>query len=771
MSGAYDFGNLSPIEFESLVADLLGEELSLTFETFAEGADKGIDARYASAKGNIIVQAKHYKGSSWSDLESAAKKEHSTVVKLGPKIYHFITSQNLTPLRKDKLTQHLNHPSVQTGNIRGRTELNALLKKHGNVEKRNLKLWLSSSAVLQRLLTNDIAVFTEATLEGISRVLKVFVENPSLPRAANILNKQHCLIISGPPGVGKTTLAQILAAEYCDEGWELVALNSIEDGHRAFLPDKKQVFIFDDFLGSIKLDQFALSRDDNRVAKFMELVSGRADKRLILTTRKYILQAATQMSEALDEDKLDLREMVLNLDVYTREIKARILYNHLYHSGLGEEYIIALIEAGKIQKIVDHAHYMPRIIEWMTDHLRFEKTNPLDYPDKFMVALDNPDKIWEKPFRDHISQEARILLYCMYFSSRTTYWTRGFDLAELKPFFENALDTFSISKDDSLQDTRFQDALRELNSSFVVLQSGKVDFINPSIQDFLSRQVEDPALLSKLASSVPTFGHLVALWGAAKTRFKNNKTKQSLLAKSVLSAVRKNKVGGRIGLENIAFALGDMVLLSKNYDFVFFLRSGGLGGQIWLYEVELPNLIDELMFGRFSGLPHAQAYGRLLRIQLYKYLSDRPSILEVQELGALAENLNMYREELPEWIKEAFLEAVEESIDSLQPDDIGIGSDPESTISDWLEQIDKIHGYLGYAVDGWKRDDLENFLSAIQVQHDIELETYKNEGVLRRSSASASGLPNQGASPSPSGAQIGGFSDEQLGSMFASLKK
>ena len=62
MSDVYDFGNLSPIEFEALVADLLGEELSITFETFSEGADGGIDARYACAKGDIIVQAKHYKG-------------------------------------------------------------------------------------------------------------------------------------------------------------------------------------------------------------------------------------------------------------------------------------------------------------------------------------------------------------------------------------------------------------------------------------------------------------------------------------------------------------------------------------------------------------------------------------------------------------------------------------------------------------------------------------------------------------------------------------
>lgn len=771
MSDTYDFGSLSPIEFEALVADLLGEELSITFETFSEGTDGGIDARYASAKGDIIVQAKHYKGSTWSDLETAAKKELPKIVALEPKVYHFVTSQKLTPTRKKALATHLKHPAVKTKNIRGRAELNALIKKHPNVEKRNLKLWLSSSAVLQRLLTNDIAVFTEATLEGISRILKVFVENPSLPRAAKILNKQHCLIVSGPPGVGKTTLAQVLAAEYCDDGWELVALNSIEDGHRAFLPDKKQVFIFDDFLGTIKLDRNALSRDDNKIAKFMELVSGRSDKRFILTTRKYILQAARQMSEALDADRLDLREMVLNLDVYSREIKARILYNHLYHSGLSEEYVHALIEAEQVRKIVDHPHYMPRIVEWMTDHFRFEDTDPAEYPDKFLAALDNPKKIWEKPFRDHISQEARILLYCMYFSTRTTFWNTGFDLTELKPFFENALETFSVSRDGSLSETRFQDALRELNSSFVVLHSGKVDFINPSVQDFLARQVDDTALLTKLAVSVPTFRHLTALWRAAEARFKANKSKKSALAVSLLSMILNNKVEGRIALDDIAFGLGDMVLFGKDLEFVHFARSGGLSDKTWINEVELPDLIDELLFGRFSSLPHAKAYGRLLRIKLYKYLSERQYVLEVQELGLLADNLNLYREDLPKCIQEAFEEAADECIDSLEPHDVGRANDPESTVSDWLEHIDKIDDYLGREANSWKRRELEDFLGSVQAAHEMEMERNRGGESLRRSSAAKTGLPTPVAPSTTAEGPKGGFSDAHLVSMFASLRK
>ena len=134
MAEQYDFGNLSPIEFEALVADLMSAELGVRFETFSEGADGGIDARHSSANGNVILQAKHYKNSTWADLVTSAKKESPKIQKLNPSTYYFLTSQKLTPDRKAALEESLRHPSVAVSNILGRTEINALIRKHGDVE-------------------------------------------------------------------------------------------------------------------------------------------------------------------------------------------------------------------------------------------------------------------------------------------------------------------------------------------------------------------------------------------------------------------------------------------------------------------------------------------------------------------------------------------------------------------------------------------------------------------------------------------------------------
>lgn len=343
MPDRYDFANLSPIEFEGLCVDLVSAETGLRFERFSEGADGGVDGRHSQARGDIILQAKHYKQSTWSDLQKVVRSEKAKVAALNPSEYYLLTSQALTSARKDKLVQLLGHPSVIAANIWGRTELNAYLAKHGEVEKRNIKLWLSSAAVLDRLLKNDIAIFTEATYDEIERILKVFVVNPSLSKSAEILKATHCLIVSGPPGVGKTTLAQVLAAEYSESGWELVSISSIEDGFRAFQSEHRQVFVFDDFLGKIRLDPAALARDDSKIVRFMSMVRKDKGKRFVLTTRSYILQAAKTLSEALDDTAVDVAEIVLNLSTYTRELKARILYNHLYHSGIDQAAIQALL--------------------------------------------------------------------------------------------------------------------------------------------------------------------------------------------------------------------------------------------------------------------------------------------------------------------------------------------------------------------------------------------------------------------------------------------
>ena len=97
----YDFRNLSPIDFETLVRDLLQKELKIRLEDFSPGKDQGIDFRYSqNTRRTLIIQCKHYVESRFSVLYRNLKNELSNVRKISPQRYIIATSQGLNSQKK-----------------------------------------------------------------------------------------------------------------------------------------------------------------------------------------------------------------------------------------------------------------------------------------------------------------------------------------------------------------------------------------------------------------------------------------------------------------------------------------------------------------------------------------------------------------------------------------------------------------------------------------------------------------------------------------------
>ena len=268
-------------------------------------------------------------------LKSVLKKERTSIDKIRPqsKRYVLATSRPLTPANKAELAKIIGPALKNEEDIFGPGDLNALLRKYPDVEKANIKLWLSGTAVLERVIRSAAYEFTAISRTEIEAKVKVYAQNLSFKEARDRLESNHVVIISGPPGVGKTTLAEMLAYAYLGEEWEFVAIRSLDDGLSAIVDTKIQIFFFDDFLGKVALDTRALATRDSDLARFIKRVRNSPNARFILTTRAPIFEEARRVSEHLADPRLDIVKYVLDVGIYTRRIRARILYNHFLSLG------------------------------------------------------------------------------------------------------------------------------------------------------------------------------------------------------------------------------------------------------------------------------------------------------------------------------------------------------------------------------------------------------------------------------------------------------
>jgi hypothetical protein len=166
----YDFSTLNDKDLEELALDLLNIELNLKLQSFKVGKDGGVDLRYSSPENNneIVVQVKHYLKSGETKLIKEFKeKELPKVQRFKPKRYIIVTSIGLSSFQKDDLKGAF-EPFIQSSNdIFAKDDLNALLRKHKEVEKKHFKLWFSSVDILNGIFNNAIEGRSKSYLQQI----------------------------------------------------------------------------------------------------------------------------------------------------------------------------------------------------------------------------------------------------------------------------------------------------------------------------------------------------------------------------------------------------------------------------------------------------------------------------------------------------------------------------------------------------------------------------------------------------------------------------
>lgn len=510
----YDFQQLSPHDFELLSRDLVQARDGIHLESFKAGRDQGIDFRYAKGAANLIVQAKHYAGTGLAGLLRELRKEAEKAKKLNPDRYILTTSVGLTPQNKTEIMEIFGGLVAEPGDIVGRDDINGLLEQHTDVHQRHHKLWLTSRAVLDRVLHNAAMTQSDFDVERVRRDIARYVQNSGYPRAVEMLNDSHVAIISGAPGVGKTTLARMLLYAFLEQGYEAISiLTDFQTGRELYQPGKKQIFYFDDFIGATFLGERASAftrNEDRAILDFIEMVRGSKTARLVMTTREHILQQAVAASEKLKHSHLVDHKCVLAIRDYGRMQRAEILYNHIYFSDLPPAYRDQLLADRFYLEIIKHSKFNPRLIEWLSNYRRVKNIRPENYRGFVRNLLDDPAEIWRHAYHEQISDSGRSIMLALYThrgechpaTLEKTFWS----IHELRAQRYG----FSTSPSD------WRMGLGELAGSFV--QPGtKIAVLDPSVLDMLNVTVrEEPRNAIDMIEGATRFEEAHRVWTFAK---------------------------------------------------------------------------------------------------------------------------------------------------------------------------------------------------------------------------------------------------------------
>jgi hypothetical protein len=221
--------------------------------------------------------------------------------------------------------------------------------------------------------TRERSAFDVAAAQALARV---FSPTRAFDHARAVLGRHRFVVLTGPPEMGKTAIARMVALGQMTAGWQAHETNTPDQVWSAFDPDRRQVFVADDAFGSTEYRPDAADRWAHELARLLELLDD--NHWLIWTSRPAPLKAGLRrvQRERGSEHFPAPAEVLVDASDLDLAEKTLILFRHAknLHAGLAVRRLIR--STGPL--IVEHPHFTPeRIRRLITDR----------HPDLLALAL------------------------------------------------------------------------------------------------------------------------------------------------------------------------------------------------------------------------------------------------------------------------------------------------------------------------------------------------------------------------------------------------
>lgn len=723
----YDFRSLSPIDFENFARDLLNADLGARFVSFAVGPDGGVDLRDTSSNRVVVAQCKHRPDAKKGILVASAQAEAGRWKNKKLDEYYFVVSAAMSPDAENAVHTALAPLPVTSESVWHQGSLNAALGRQSQVEKDHFKLWLSSTTVLDRIVDAAQWKRSEELLQRVTERVKLYVHTPAYAQALDILKQESVVIISGAPGVGKSTLAEMILLSLWHQGWTVVNIASdVDDAWRQFSSGEENVvFFYDDFLGQTSVAEMQKNEASGILLLMDRIRKSQGNKLLILTSREQILGQV----QSGDDDRArriakDRSKFRIELKAIDRSARAQMLFNHLHFGFEDKPSRQLLAHDTRYRNVVDHQGFNPRVLESVVLRQKHEDVDC--FYTELMHALNHPEDIWAGSFHQLSPTAVNILFQLV------SWPTAAMPLEKMRE---------AVSAEDP---RAWTSALKVLENTWVRLGSDagrtragmvtRISLFDPSRRDYLLDLLDNPvyfdAALNKL-SSLGQLNYLLRLAGMLNSKLSTTSAgRKDLLAESF---ERKSGEIDHLSLilategiesarqnEKLTDVKNEMNARSPQPQRFFYSKSLRERIQV-LLEAATICLASDLPTGATEGYLKHQI-DILLQMLAHRNSAESPQLFElagilavnpdspylerhaialayiaIEKMGDL-DGLNAYFN-LPDWFRKKYLhdvaeERVEEVFD-WELDAIDQQNDPDM-MGHWLDELVKLAEDNGY---------------------------------------------------------------------------